>query len=327
MVELAKIKDSLSGQSLQGRKVLVAGGTGLIGTSMTQTLLHLESHVRSTYFSNTPTTHPEIYEQRDFTSFTDCMEATKGVQDLIICAAQIFGAQMMKENPTGALLPNLQINAGLIEAAARNQVERVIFISSSTVYQEANYPIAESDLDLNQKPFKLYQGVGTLNRYIESLIQFYHDTNRFKAGIVRPTAVYGPNDQFADGKSHIIPANIKRALGNEDPYVVWGDGTPVRDFVYVGDVVESVLHVLTRHCHAEAINVGSGSPITIAEAVKTILEVCKSNPTITYDPSKPSSLPFRAVSTQRHDELFPEITRTSFHHGIEKTVQWYQASL
>ena len=231
---------------------------------------------------------------------------------------------MMKENPTGNLLPNLQINAGLIEAAARNQVERVIFISSSTVYQEADYAIPEGDLDLNQKPFKLYEGVGSLNRYIESMMQFYHGSNRFKAGIVRPTAVYGPNDQFADGKSHIIPANIKRALRGEDPYVVWGDGTPVRDFIYVEDVVESILHVLTEHCNAEPINVGSGSPITITQAVHTILEVCGRRPAVTYDPTKPSSLPYRAVCTQRHDELFPEISRTTFKEGIEKTVHWYR---
>ena len=302
----------------------MAGGTGLIGTHMTRALQELESEVRSTYFSSQPQNHTEIYEQRDFTSFEDCMQATEGMQDLIICAAQIFGAQMMKENPTGALLPNLQINAGLIEAAARHGVERVIFISSSTVYQEANYAIAEDDLDLNQKPFKLYEGVGTLNRYIESMMQFYHSTGRFRAGIVRPTAVYGPNDQFADGKSHIIPANIKRALKGEDPYVVWGDGTPVRDFVYVEDVVESILHVLAYHCNAEPINVGNGTPITIAEAVQTILEVCGHQPTVEYDPSKPTSLPFRAVSTAKHNALFPEISRTSFHEGIEKTVQWYR---
>ena len=321
------LKNQISSE-LKDRRVLVAGGTGLIGTNMTQKLLELGAQVSSTYYSKEPETdQASLYSRRDFSDFNDCLEATDGIQDLIICAAQIFGAQMMKENPTAALLPNLQINAGLFEAAARNGVERVIFISSSTVYQEADYAIRESDLDLNQAPFHLYQGVGWLNRYMEEMIRFYHSTKRFKAGIVRPTAVYGPYDQFADEKSHIIPANIKRALSKESPYVVWGDGTPVRDFVYVDDVVESILLVLTRHCEAEAINVGSGQPITIGDAVKTILAVCENNSPIEYDPSKPSSLPFRAVNTDRHDTLFETPKRTSFREGIRQTVQWYQNNL
>lgn len=313
---------------VKDRRILVAGGTGLIGTNMTQSLVKLGAQVSSTYYSKKPKAALEsLYTRRDFSDFNDCLEATKDVQDLIICAAQIFGAQMMKENPTAALLPNLQINAGLFEAAARNGVERVVFISSSTVYQEADYAIRENELDLNQAPFHLYQGVGWLNRYMEEMIRFYHSTKRFKAGIVRPTAVYGPHDQFADGKSHIIPANIKRALSPESPYVVWGDGTPVRDFVFVDDVVESILLVLTRHCEAEAINVGSGEPITIGDAVKTILDICGNKTPVQYDPNKPSSLPFRAINTERHDALFKATKRTSFREGIRQTVQWYQDNL
>ena len=109
--------------------------------------------------------------------------------------------------------------------------------------------------------------------------------------------------------------------------MVWGDGTPVRDFVYVDDVVESILLVLTRHCEAEAINVGSGQPISIGDAVKTILDVCGNTSPIEYDPSKPSSLPFRAVNTERHDTLFETPKRTSFREGIRQTVQWYQNNL
>jgi len=313
---------------LGGRSVLVAGGTGLIGTNMTRRLLELNADVRSTYYSREPESDiANVYQRRDFVDFDDCLAATAGVKDVVICAAQIFGAQMMKENPTAALLPNLQINGGLFEAAARNGVERVVFISSSTVYQEADYPIREDQLDLNQKPFHLYQGVGWLNRYMEELVRFYHHTGRFKAGIIRPTAVYGPYDQFADEKSHIIPANIKRALGGESPYVVWGDGTPVRDFVYVEDLVDTILQVLVAGCDAEAVNMGSGQPMTIEDAVKTILEVCGHVGTIEYDSSKPSAVPYRAVSTTKVDSFLGSSDRTSFREGIKRTVQWYQASL
>jgi len=154
---------------MRGEKVLVAGGTGLVGANLTQRLIALGATVRATYYSRKPLGLDGVYQQFDFTEFQDCLEATREMDAVMICAAQTYGAKIMKEHPTSLILPNLRINSSLLEACRLNKVERVVFISSSTVYQEASYPIREDQLDLNQPPHETYLGVGWMKRYMCSL--------------------------------------------------------------------------------------------------------------------------------------------------------------
>ena len=130
----------------------------------------------------------------------DCLSATENVQDVIVCAAQTYGAQIMRDEPTRLVLPNLQIHSNLLEASRLSGVERVLLISSSTVYQEAFRPLREDELDLNVQPFPLYQGVGWMKRYVEQLARFYFDRYRLPIAIVRPSNIYGPRDKFADDR-------------------------------------------------------------------------------------------------------------------------------
>lgn len=312
---------------LASKNVLIAGGTGLIGTNLTLRLKKLGANVRATFFSQKPHVLPEIFRRFDFTELDQCVEATKDMQYVFICAAQTFGAKMMKEQPTALVLPNLRINSGLLEACRLNKVEKILFVSSSTVYQEAFYPIREEELDLNKPTYDLYLGVGWMKRYIEQLCKFYHKVYGMKIGIVRPTNIYGPFDKFDDDKSHVLPALIKRALKKENPYVVWGDGHNVRDFIYVDDFVEDLLNVLERHCTCDPLNVSSGTSIRIREAVKIILESCGHIVEPQYDANKPNAIPYRMINTTKFNSIFGERERTPFNEGIQKTVQWYQSTL
>lgn len=313
--------------SLEGKNILVAGGTGLVGTNLTRRFKTMGGNVLSTYFSKEPVIFKQQYKKFDFTQFEDCVEATSGIDFVIICAAQVFGAKVMKENPTASILPNLKINAGLLEACSLNKVKKVIFISSSTVYQEAYYPISEEQLDLNKPPYDLYFGVGWINRYIEQLAVFYYKKHDLKIGIVRPTNIYGPYDTFDDEKSHVIPALIKRALKKENPYVVWGDGYTVRDFIYVEDFIDDILNILNRYCVCEPINIGSGEALSVRTAVKTILDVCDHNVTPEYDETKPSAIPYRMLNTTKYESVFGKRKGLSFREGIKNTVDWYKSKI
>lgn len=311
---------------IKGKKILVTGGTGLVGANLVQKLKNLGADVVASFHLKPAPFLKDIYRQFDFTKFEDCLSATKEKDYVIICAAQSFGTKMMKEQPTAFILPNLKINAGLLEACRINKVEKVILLSSSTVYPEANYPISEDQFDLNQPPYELYFGVGWLNRYIEQLAKFYVKTYGMKIGILRPTNIYGPFDKFDDEKSHVLPALIKRALKKENPFVVWGDGSAIRDFIYVDDFVEDLLNVLDNYCVGEPVNIGSGEETSVRDAVSVILDVCGHKTVPQYDKTKPTAIPYRMLNLKKFESLFGRQKRTPFKEGIKKTVDWYKTN-
>ncbi len=304
---------------------MVAGGTGLVGTNLTKKLKDLGADVSSSYFSKPPFLLKEIYKQFDFTKFEDCLSATKGMDYVIICAAQSFGAKTMKENPGLYILPNLKINANLLEACRINKVEKVIFTSSSTVYQETDYPIKENELDLNKPPYEFYFGAGWLNRYIEQLAKFYCKFYEIKIGILRPINIYGPFDKFDDEKSNVIPALIKRALKKENPFAVWGDGSAIRDFIYVDDFIDDLLDVLDKYCVCDPVNVGSGEKLTIKAIVDVILDICGHKIIPQYDKTKPTGIAYRVLNLDKFESLFGKKKRTPFKEGILNTVNWYKS--
>jgi GDP-L-fucose synthase len=306
------------------RKVLVAGGSGLVGSALARRLHAAGARVHTSHHERPPAVLPELSRRFDFTRLEDCLEATRGVQDVFVCAAQTFGAQVMRDEPTRLVLPNLCIHSNLLEASRLNGAERIVLISSSTVYQEAFYPIREDELDLNRPPFVLYQGVGWMKRYLEQLARFYRDRFGMRIAVLRPSNVYGPHDKFEDDRSHVLPALIKRALSREDPFVVWGTGDAVRDFLYVEDFVDDLLAAIERACTCEPLNVAAGRATTIREAVGVILDACGHRAEVRFDATKPDAIPYRMLDTTKADAVLGPRPRTSFADGIAATVRWYR---
>lgn len=310
---------------MKGKKILVAGGTGLVGTNLTRCLVDLGAVVTSSFRTRQPDRLQQYYRRYDFTRFEDCLKATAGREYVFLCAVQASGIQGMKTNPSTPLLPNLQIHAGMLEACAQNHVPKVLWISSSTVYQEAFYPIREVQLDLNQPTCRVYQAMGWFYRYVEQLCRLYHDQLGLKIGILRTTSIYGPYDQFDDQKSHVIPALIKRALNRETPFVVWGNGHTVRDFIYVDDLIDAMLQIVQGELTCEPLNVPDGRPMTVREAVAAILDVAGHAVTPVYDAAKPAAIPYRTLDMTKYMALYGKPKRTPFKEGIRQTMEWYQA--
>ena len=314
--------------SVKGQNVLVAGGAGLLGMCLTRRLISLEISVKSTYFSRKPPDPLKKYfQQYDFTRFEDCLAATKGQDCVLMSVAQGSGVLGVQQSSTAAILPNFKIYAGLLEACAQNEVEKIVWISSSTVYQEASYPIREDQLDLNKQPFGLYQGIGWMYRYLEQLSQTYYKKHGLQIGIIRTANIYGPYDRFDDQRSNVVPALIKRALSKENPFIVWGDGYAVRDFIYVEDLVDGVLRVLNGNCIADPINISNGTPVSIKELVDIVLDVCGHHVSPQYDVTKPSAIPYRVLDNTKADTLLGKFKKTSLHDGIQEVVEWCTSDL
>ena len=143
-------------------------------------------------------------------------------------------------------------------------------------------------------------------------------------GIARGTAIFGPYDNFDLETCHVVPALIKRHLSGEDPFVVWGSPDVVRDFLYVKDVVNGALLILQEGVSMRPYNLGYGSTITIGDIVNTILKITGKSPEVEWDNSKPTTIPFRACSTERIETELGFKPKYTFEQGMKETIKWYE---
>jgi GDP-L-fucose synthase len=304
------------------KTVLVAGASGMTGHNLKLFLENLPcKKVVGTSYSTTDNPFIPV----DFTS----KEATKSFFDsqerfdyVFICCAKTYNALVCKENPQAMTLPNIEMAANLLENSLRTGVKKVLFISSSTVYQPSFTSMSEEDLDWNLDPNPLYLGVGWAKRYIEKLCQFY-STLGLETLVVRPTNIYGPHDKTDLKTNHVIPALILKALDKQDPYVIFGNGRAVKDFIYVHDFVRDIAKVTAICKGFDVLNLCSGSLCTIEEAAQAILRETGHKPKqIVFTSQAPDQVPFRALSRTKFDTLCGRNSYKPFSEGLKETVQW-----
>lgn len=310
----------------KGRAVLVTGATGLIGSQVVEDLLRLGARVVATLHSSPAVVEdPRIdYRRVDLARKEDCAAAVRGCEMAVFAAANTSGALVMRDNPVAHITENLLINAQLLEACRGAGLERILYVSSSTVYPVLDHPRKEEEA-FSGDPHPAYMGVGWMKRYVEKLCAFYAQRFGLKVAIVRPTNVYGPRDKFDFQTSHVLPALIRRAIEGADPYEVWGDGTAVRDFIYVSDMVEALLRALETRADGQAINVGSGREVTIRESVELILKLTgRSGTRVVYDASKPTTLHKQSVDVSRARDLLGLEPGVSLGEGLKRTIDWYR---
>jgi len=298
------------------KKCLVTGSSGLVGTNLVKALKKEGAIVTGASLEND-------YDLRDMSECqTACLSQEGGVVDYVFhCAAASFGAKVMKENPLLLVADNIRINLNMLQAASEAKVKRFLFISSSTVYPNGEWAMEEHQSYSNV--FEGYFGVGNMKRISETMCKIYHKLTDMKIAIVRPVNMYGPHDKFDPEISHVLPALIRRAVNKEDPFVVWGAGKAIRDFMYIDDAVKAMILVLEKKADCDPINIGTGEKLTIKDAVNLILKCTNQNPLIRFELSKPEAIQYRMLDLQKQKELGfePEV---SFEEGIRRTIEWYK---
>ena len=178
-------------------------------------------------------------------------------------------------------------------------------------------------------PYDSYLGVGWMKRYIEVLCRFYSQTLNpsMITVVIRPTNIYGPYDDFEPATSHVTAATIRKVVERHDPIEVWGTGDDIRDVIYIDDFVDAVMLSMEKMDTYDPVNIGLGKGYSLKEILKTILEVDGyANAAITYDPSKPSTIPVRLVDSSKSESALGFKPATSLREGLKKTVQWYRKS-
>lgn len=308
----------------KGKKVVITGGSGFIGTHYLIELLELGAIVK-THTHEKPLqiqdSRLEVLENIDLTKLEDCFKLIEGADYVIHSGGKIAHPSTV---PTDIQISmqNILVLGNVLEASYKSGVKRFLDLNSSTGYPDIRRPLTEDEF-WEGEPYKAYFGYGWMRRYREKLMEHVSKFSGMEIALARGTAIYGPNDNFDPKTCHVVPALIKRVLDGEDPFVVWGTAGVVRDFLYVKDVVKAALLVLEKGESMRPYNVGSGVAITVGDIVNAILKATGKTPEVIYDETKPTTIPFRMVSTERlNNELGFKSTYT-FEEGIQETVNWY----
>jgi GDP-L-fucose synthase len=308
----------------KGKKIVVTGGSGFIGTHYLTKLLEkgaivkTHTHKKPLQIQNDKL---EVLENIDLTKLEDCFKLIEGADYVIHSGGKIAHPSTV---PTDIQISmqNIMVLGNVLEASYKSNVKKFLDLNSSTGYPDIRRPLTEDEFWIDE-PYKAYFGYGWMRRYREKLMEHVSKFSNMEIALARGTAIYGPNDNFNPKTCHVVPALIKRVLDGEDPFIVWGTADVVRDFLYVKDVVKAALLVLEKGESMRPYNVGSGVAITVEDIVNAILKATNKNPKVIYDASKPTTIPFRMVSTERLTNELGFIPDYTFEEGIKETVEWY----
>jgi GDP-L-fucose synthase len=246
---------------------------------------------------------------------------------IIHLAAHVGGIGANRERPAEFFYDNLMMGVQLMHEAWRRGVEKFVSIGTVCAYPKFTpIPFREENL-WDGYPEETNAPYGLAKKMLLVQSQAYRQQYGFNSIYLLPVNLYGPRDNFDSRSSHVIPALIRRfteaqARGDGE-VVVWGDGTPTREFVYVEDAAEGVLLATERYNGAEPVNLGSGCEISIKDLAETIARLVGFTGRLVWDTSKPNGQPRRALDVSRAEKYFGFRAKTSFEEGLSQTVAWY----
>jgi GDP-L-fucose synthase len=217
------------------------------------------------------------------------------------------------------------MNAQMLEAFYHEQVQRVVYIGSITLYQDFEGHIKEEELDLNQDPHPAYLGVGWVHRYTEKLCKFWHEQCGMNIVIVRAANVFGPYAKFDPHTSNFIPAIIRKAVDKMDPFEVWGTPDVTRDVIYSEDFAHAIIGMLDDdQIKFDTFNVGSSMETTVGDVLTWALRYAKHEPNqIKYMADRPTTNKFKALDCSKVKQVLGWQPYYTVEQGIQKTTEWW----
>ena len=300
-------------------KVLITGGTGLIGREVVNILCDAGADVTSASLDKIIVNKKAKHIYEDLTSFDTCKRITKDV-DFVFHIAGIKGSiDVTKKKPASFFVPLIMMNANMLESCRINEVKKVVYTSSIGAYSSAE--VFKEDENLDGPPMDMFPGWA--KRMAELQIKSYniqYGLDNF--AIVRPCNVYGPGDNFDPKNAMVIPTLMYRIYNGEDPVIVWGDGSAVRDFAYSKDVAEGIILALHYGTKSDFVNLGSGKGYTIKELVETLNTFIDFN--YKFDTTKPSGFPRRIMDISLAKKLINYNPTTSLEEGLKQTWEWFK---
>ena len=310
-------------------KILITGGSGLVGQNLTNRLhkegyknIKVNLHKRGV---RNPIEGVE-YTHFDLKTYEQCLEATKDVDVVYHCAASTSNAVDTVVDPLAHVTPNVAMNNFLIDSAWRNKVSHYIFLSSNTVYPpKGDKPVVETDF-LFDEPYPVYFPVGWMKRYAEVQCELYakYLPVKMKCTVIRPANLFGPHDKYDFNKCHVTPATIRKVADKMDPIPVWGDGSELRDLLYIEDFVQALQLVMEKEKEDyQVYNIGSNRVYSVLEVLEIMKRIANFNAPTEFIKGKPSMIPTRKIDSFKiFDNLGWQAT-TSLEDGLQSAYEWY----
>jgi GDP-L-fucose synthase len=313
---------------MKNKRILITGGSGLVGQNLTNKLiqegyseLNVHLHNRQPRVRHEPVN----YVHGDLTNYEICKKITQDIDIVIHAAASTSNAVDTVNDPLAHVTPNVAMNNFLIDSAYRNKVEKYIFISSNTVYPpKGDESVAETDFLFND-PYPVYFPVGWMKRYAEVQCELYSKylPNPMTTVVIRPANLYGPHDKYDFNKCHVTPATIRKVADNINPIPVWGDGSELRDLLYIDDFVEAIQLVIEKQNTYDVYNIGSNTVYSVNDVLNTMKSLVGNTNPIEYVKGKPAMIPIRKINSNKIRENLGWFAKTTLEEGLKKTYDWY----
>jgi GDP-L-fucose synthase len=313
----------MSAVDLVRARILITGGSGFLGSHVVEELLE-----RGVPRENLIVPRSAEYDLVEPDIAARMLDRT--VPDVVIhLAAVVGGIGANRARPGEFFYKNLMMGAQLMEQARLHGVKKFVSVGTVCSYpKHTPVPFREEDL-WNGYPEETNAPYGIAKKALLVQGQAYRQEYGFPSVHLLVVNLYGPRDDFNPSTSHVIPALIRKCVeardDGRDQIVVWGDGTPTREFLYVTDAARGIALATERYDGEEPMNLGSGMEISIRELVEKIAELTGFEGAIEWDASQPNGQPRRCLDTSRAQRFLGFQASTGFEDGLRKTIQWYES--
>jgi GDP-L-fucose synthase len=296
-------------------RALVTGGGGFLGSHLTERL-EGEGH--------------DVFVPRkadyDLTSRDDAERLFRDARPdrVFHVAGEVGGIGANRASPGRFWYANLMMGAHVLELSREQGVEKLVIVGTVCAYPKfASVPFREDEL-WDGYPEETNAPYGVAKKSILVGAQAYREQYGLNSIFLLPANLYGPRDNFDLQTSHVIPDLIRKMLESRERVVLWGDGTPTREFLYVDDCVNGLVLAAERYDGPDPVNLGTGEEISIRELAELIAELTAFDGEIEWDTSMPNGQPRRSLDATRARELFGFEARTPLRAGLERTIAWYR---